>query len=83
LKFLYLTPYRWSVNVLDRPIRAFIKLFAKYYSKKTVILGTFRVVGKKVVYTDIDKVVVHKLFGFPVLVHSSQMTETDWQGLIT
>ena len=60
-----------------------LRTFGSYYSKKTLILGTFKIDNDKIVYTVVEKDVVHKLFGFPVLVHSEPLTSDDWDLIIS
>jgi hypothetical protein len=46
-------------------------------------LGTYRIVDDKITYTDIEKGVVHRLFGFPVLTHAGKLTDEDWKLIIS
>jgi hypothetical protein len=61
----------------------FIKMLGSCYSKKTLILGTFRIIDDEITYTDIEKDVVHRLFGFPVLTHAGKLTDDDWKRIIS
>lgn len=72
-----------SFLLLKAPQSLFIKLTGACYSKKTLILGTYRMVDDKIMYTDIEKCVVHRLFGFPVLIHAGKLTDEDWKLLIS
>ena len=70
--------------LLLKPIYTFFTRIIKCCcSKKTLILGTFHTVDDKITYTEIEKVVVYKLFGFPVLTHSCKITDEDWNLIIS
>lgn len=60
-----------------------LRNLGSYYSKKTLILGTFKIENDRIVYTVVEKDVVHKLFGFPVLVHSEPLNADDWHHIIS
>lgn len=60
-----------------------LKSFRSIYSKKTLILGTFQLHNNQVTYTVIEKDVVHKLFGFPVLKHAGMVTPDDLKHIIS
>lgn len=60
-----------------------LRTFGSYYSKKTLILGTFKIDNDKIIYKVVEKDVVHKLFGFPVLVHSEPLNADDWHNIIS
>lgn len=73
----------FSLVLLKDPQNLFVKIFGSYYSKKTLILGTYRIIDDKITYTDIEKGVVHKLFGFPILTHAGKLTADDWKRIIS
>lgn len=72
-----------SFLLLKAPYSLFTKISGACYSKKTLILGTYRIVDDKITYTDIEKGVVHRLFGFPVLAHAGKLTDEDWKLIIS
>lgn len=83
MKSSHPTHSSFSLVLLKDPENLFVKIFGAYYSKKTLILGTYRIIDDKITYTDIEKGVVHKLFGFPILTHAGKLTDDDWKRIIS
>ena len=83
MKSSYQTPSFLLMLLLKVPYALVSKMWGSCYSKKTLILGTFRIVDDKITYILIEKGVVHKLFGFPVLTHAGKLTDDDWNRIIS
>lgn len=83
MKSSHQTPSFLLMLLLKAPYDLVSKMWGSCYSKKTLILGTFRIVDDKITYILIEKGVVHKLFGFPVLTHAGKLTDDDWNRIIS
>lgn len=83
MKSLYSVPYLRFILLITKPRSVVMMAWASAYSRRTLVLGTYRVVDSRIIYTNIEKDVVHKLFGFPIFKHAGSLTPSDLNQIIS